>query len=61
MAYGGLGSAGQQFEQLPLIGGFDGEDVDERDNFGVRRDRCHRRIPTACLEVDAIAFIDNAT
>jgi hypothetical protein len=33
MAHGGLGRAGQQFKQLPLIGGLDGENVDQRDEL----------------------------
>ena len=28
MAHGSLGCAGQQFDQSPLIRGFDGEDID---------------------------------
>jgi hypothetical protein len=41
MAHGSLGRAGQQFKELPLIRGLDGEDIDQRDKFAARRDRCH--------------------
>jgi hypothetical protein len=41
MAHGSLGRAGQQFKQLLLIGGLDGEDVDQGDKLATRRDRCH--------------------
>src|ERR1700681_4106297 len=43
MTYGSVGRAGQQFKELPLIRGLDGEDIDQRDKVAARRDRCHRR------------------
>src|SRR5882724_1462262 len=49
MAYRGFGRTGQQFEELLLIVGFNGEDVDQRDKFAAQRDRCHRRIRTMWL------------
>src|SRR5258708_35126196 len=49
MEYRGVGRAGQQFEESLLIVRFDGEDVDQRDQFAAQGDRCHRRIPTMWL------------
>jgi hypothetical protein len=36
MPHGSLGCAGQQFNELPLIRGLDGKDIDQRDKLAAR-------------------------
>jgi hypothetical protein len=44
MPYYGFGCTGQQFEELLLILGLNGEDVDQRDKLAAQRDRCHWQV-----------------
>src|ERR1700730_16602325 len=56
MAYGGFGRAGQQFKELLLISGFNGEDIDQREKFAARRDRCHRRTRDSDFRKDSPTY-----
>src|SRR5712664_3996738 len=67
MAHGSLGGAPQQFKKLPLIGGLDGEDVDQRDELAARRDRCagcaracgtHQASSVASSEISAFSTLE---
>jgi len=49
MAHRGSRGLRQQFDELLLSRGFNGEDVDQRDKLSAQREGCHQRISTTRL------------